>query len=65
MLSQLQDSSQVDYINVGSWLIDNGGYNKSNGRLDLYSQETQQISLRILTDHTDYFEKVSQGYKYF
>lgn len=37
------------------------GYNKSNGRLDLYSQETQHISLRILTDHTDYFEKISQG----
>ncbi|KPA52026.1 hemolysin [Photobacterium leiognathi subsp. mandapamensis] len=53
----VKDSDKLMNVYSNSYL----GYNKSNGRLDLYSQETQQISLRILTDHTDYFEKVSQG----
>ncbi len=52
----VKDSDKLMNIQRGNYL----GYNKSTGQLDLYTQETQQISLRMLTDHTDYFEKISQ-----
>ncbi|WP_318399529.1 leukocidin family pore-forming toxin [Photobacterium leiognathi] len=53
----VKGSDKLMNVYSGNYL----GYNKSTGQLGLYTQGTQQISLGILTDHTDYFEKISQG----
>lgn len=54
MLSQLQDSSQVDYINVGNWLIDNGEENNEKSSLYLEKIATNVLknNKRVFVDFT-------------